>query len=254
MHLYRIFGDYMRKKLSVIYISIILLIIISVLTYVFVFSPQSLREEIIGGKYDARIETADEERGFEAGTIYYAKDGVEHEGYYTEYLRDALDWIKNNTPENAVFLNWWDYGHMVVGYSERDSVVTNPSEEALVAVRDPTTCKELGPHDRIVDVAKALTTTSESETVSIMEKYEATYLLETVEDGKLKQHWIFRFAGLGFTDYLNTSWQDSDLPFDPDQYNESGKETVVYKVLIQAEVTGLIQVYSDENVKIYKLV
>jgi hypothetical protein len=31
---------------------------------------------------------------------------VEHEGYYNEYLRNALDWIKTNTPENAVFLDW----------------------------------------------------------------------------------------------------------------------------------------------------
>jgi hypothetical protein len=74
----------------------------------------------------------------------------------------------------------------------------------------------------------------------------------TVEDGKGKAYWIFHFAGLDFADYTNVSWQGSDLPFDPNQYNELGKETVIYGVLIQAEISGLTQIYSDENVRIYK--
>lgn len=243
----------MKKKGSLIFILFILIIIISVLVYVFVFSPQFLREEIIGGKYECRIGiTGEDMRGFEVGNVYYIKDGVEHDGYYNEYLKDALDWIKINISENAVFLNWWDYGHMIVGYSERDSVVKNPSEEALVSVADSTRFKELDSHERILDSAKALTTTNESEIVAIMEKYEATYLLVTAEDGTDKAHWIFHFAGLELTNYLNTSWQSSELPFNPNQYNENGKETTLYKVLTQAEVTGLIQVYNDENVKIYK--
>jgi asparagine N-glycosylation enzyme membrane subunit Stt3 len=252
-NLYRIFGGLMGKKLSLILVSSILIIVIVTLVYVFLFSSPFLREEYVGGRYNCRIGiTGEDPRGFEVGKIFYVKGGVEHEGYYNEYLRDALDWIKTNTPENAVFLNWWDYGHMIVGYSERDSVVKNPSEEALVSVADPTRFEELDPHEMIVDVAKALTTTNESETVAIMEKYGATYLLVTVEDGKGKPYWIFHFAGLDFADYMNISWQGSDLPFDPNQYNELGKETVIYRVLIQAEISGLTQIYSDGNVKIYK--
>jgi hypothetical protein len=77
---------------------------------------------------------------------------------------------------------------MIVGYVERDSVGQNPSEEALVSIGDPTGVKELDPHTKIVDVAQALTTTNASETVTIMEKYGATYLLVTVEDGKGKPY------------------------------------------------------------------
>jgi hypothetical protein len=252
-NLYRIFGGLMGKKLSLILVSFVLVIIIVALAYVFWFSSPFLREEYVGGRYECRIGiTGEDPRGFEVGKIFYVKDGVKHEGYYNEYLRDALDWIKSNTPENAVFLNWWDYGHMIVAYGERDSVVKNPSEEALVSVADPTGFKELDPHEMIMDVAKALTTTNESETMAILKKYGATYLLVTVEDGVGKANWIFHFADLNFADYMNESWQGSDLPFDPNLYNERGKETVIYKLLTQIQIKWLTQIYADENVRIYK--
>lgn len=244
----------MRSRWFLVLTSVVSLVVIAVLAYLLLPSLQFLREEHVGGEYDCRIGiTGEDPRGFEVGKVFYVKDGVKHDGYYGGYLRDALDWIKTNTPENSVFLNWWDYGHMIIGYGERDSIVKNPSEEALVSVADPTEFEELDTHEKIVSVAKALTTTNASETLATMEMYGATYLLVTGEDGKGKPHWIFHFAGLDFyTDYWNTSWQGSDLAFDPNQYNESGKETVICRLLAEAEIPGLTQVYIDENVKIYK--
>ena len=244
----------MRGKWLSVIAAVASLIVIAALAYVFFPRSPFLREELVDGKYECRIGyTGEDYRGFEAGKIFYVKDGAEHEGYYSSYLRDSLDWIKANTPEDSVFLNWWDYGHMIVGYGERDCVGKNPSEEALVSIADSTGQRELDPHEKIVDVGKALTTTNVSETAAIMEKYGATYLLVTTEDGKGKPYWIFHFAGLDFyADYWNTTWQATDLPFDPNQYNETGKETVIYKVLTHADLPGFTLVYSDENVKIYK--
>ena len=230
-----------------------LLIVMVVLVYVFLPSPRFLREDYIGGKYQCRIGiTGEDPRGFEMGRLFYVKDGVEHEGYFNAYLRDALDWIRTNTSENDVFLNWWDYGHMIVGYAERISVIRNPSEETLISVKDASGFEEFDPHEMIGDVAKALTTTNENETLETMSKYGATYILVTAEDGKGKPYWIFHFAGLNFTNYVNASWQSSSLAFDPNQYNELGKETVIYRILVNAEIQGLTQVYSDENVRVYR--
>lgn len=36
---------------------------------------------------------------------------------------DALNWAKNNTPTNAVFTHWWDYGYIVQTIGERATVV-----------------------------------------------------------------------------------------------------------------------------------
>jgi asparagine N-glycosylation enzyme membrane subunit Stt3 len=229
------------------------LVVASVLVYEFWFAPNSPRTEYIGGKYQCRIEiTGQDPSGFAVGRIIYTKDGVEHRGYWGDNMRNTLDWIRNNTPTNAVFLNWWDYGHMIVGYSERESVIKNPSSEALVSVKDPSDFPELDNHTRIVDVARALTSTDENQTLSAMNEYNATYILVAAVDGKGKAGWLFKFAGLNYSDYYNYSWQPTDLPFDADQYNELGKQTVFCRILTNAQIPGLTLVYADQNFTIYR--
>jgi asparagine N-glycosylation enzyme membrane subunit Stt3 len=209
--------------------------------------------EYVGGKYQCRIEiTGQDPRGFEVGKIFYVKDGVEHRGYWGENMRNTLDWIRNNTPGNAVFLNWWDYGHMIVGYAERESVNKNPSQQALISVIDPSDFPELDNHTIIVDVDKALTTADENETLAAMSKYNATYILVAAEDGKGKAGWLFNFAGLNYSAYFNYSWQPTNLPFDANQYNELGRQTVFCRILSNAQIYGLTQVYTNENFTIYK--
>jgi len=38
---------------------------------------------------------------------------------------DSLEWIKNNTPEDAVIASWWDYGYWIQTKAERASLVDN---------------------------------------------------------------------------------------------------------------------------------
>ncbi len=38
---------------------------------------------------------------------------------------DALDWIKNNTPKDAVFASWWDYGYWIATMGERATLADN---------------------------------------------------------------------------------------------------------------------------------
>ena len=37
----------------------------------------------------------------------------------------ALDWMKNNTPEDAVVASWWDYGYWISTMGERATVTDN---------------------------------------------------------------------------------------------------------------------------------
>lgn len=248
-----------RKNL---YIFISLAVIVAIAGSVYVFMSQKsvkeetdeyIREETVGGKYECNIAIRGmDPRGFEFGPLTYVKEGAEHQGYYNSYLKGALDWIKSNTAEDTVFLNWWDYGHMIVGYAERESVIKNPSEEALESVASPSLIKEFDSHESLVDVAKALTTIDENEAISIMRKYGATYILITVEDGGSKAKWIFRYAELDLNNYTKAD-ESMEWTFNPDQYNELGTKTIIYKILSNAEIEGLMPVYSDDSVKIYKL-
>ena len=42
----------------------------------------------------------------------------------TDWL-ETLEWIKLNTPENAVIASWWDYGYWITTMSDRTTIVDN---------------------------------------------------------------------------------------------------------------------------------
>jgi len=48
---------------------------------------------------------------------------------FTEFTSDdwmdAMLWIKQNTPENAIIASWWDYGYWITTLSERTTIVDN---------------------------------------------------------------------------------------------------------------------------------
>ena len=39
--------------------------------------------------------------------------------------KEALEWIKNNTPENSVIASWWDYGYWIQSLGERATLSDN---------------------------------------------------------------------------------------------------------------------------------
>ena len=91
------------------------------------------------------------------GTLaYHASSSLERsENYkppYTIQWQVAMDWVKKNTPEDAVFMHWWDYGYWVqtggeratvsdggnvggaaVNYFTARNVLTSPNEEDALA-------------------------------------------------------------------------------------------------------------------------
>jgi len=42
---------------------------------------------------------------------------------YTFQWQKAMDWVRNNTPEDAVFGHWWDYGYWVQSIGKRATVL-----------------------------------------------------------------------------------------------------------------------------------
>jgi hypothetical protein len=43
----------------------------------------------------------------------------------TDYWVDSMQWISNNTPNDARVTSWWDYGHWINFFGERDTVLRN---------------------------------------------------------------------------------------------------------------------------------
>src|SRR5512133_1709983 len=129
---------------------------------------------------------------------------------------------------------------MIKAVGERNVVIRNPSEEILNSIADPSGIKERDPYNKIQDVATALTTTNQTQTIQIMQKYDATYLL-IHKDDLVKCVWFYRIAGLNETNYITNQ-----------TFTEIGNTTMIARFLDNRD-TGLTLAYQDETVKIYKL-
>lgn len=231
----------MDKKVLVA-IAIIVVVISGVLLYELTKDSKEppTNVENVGGKYNITISYWEDH-----AEIEYIDENGKHSGKYFEpEMRSGMDWIRNNTTENATFLCWWDYGHMIKGYAERESVVRNPSEQILESVGDPSSVTEFDPHERIVDVATALTTNNFTEMLQILEKYDVTHIMVCSDDlGKVV--WFYRIAGLNETEYVSG--------FEHDQiFTDAGKQTMIAKLLENRD-TGLTLIYEGEEIKVYKV-
>lgn len=200
------------------------------------FSPQKLSTEVIGGKYNTVVTHYTSHTEF----TYTDETGAHTLNYFDDALKPGLAWLNSSTPTNATIMSWWDYGHMIKAVGERNIVVRNPSQEIVNSVGDPSSIKEFDPNSKIQDVAKALTTTNQSETLQIMQKYGATYLLVDKDD-VIKSTWLYRIAGLNETDYISNQ-----------AFTELGNTTMIARLLDNRD-TGLTLAYQDEVVKIYTI-
>ncbi|KAF8638407.1 hypothetical protein AX17_002232 [Amanita inopinata Kibby_2008] len=51
-----------------------------------------------------------------------ASDGSQH---IIDDFREAYYWLRQNTPEDAVVMSWWDYGYQIAGMADRPTLVDN---------------------------------------------------------------------------------------------------------------------------------
>lgn len=77
---------------------------------------------------------------------------------------DALAYLKDNTPQDAVIMTWWDYGYWIVDIAERIPVVDNGGLYSKSGAR-------------LRDIGIAYCATEASQAAQIMQKYGASYLI-----------------------------------------------------------------------------
>jgi len=77
--------------------------------------------------------------------------------------QDALTYLRDNTPEEAVIMSWWDYGYWILDLAERRPVI----DGGFYAYDQ----------ERLHDVGLAYCTTEASEAMQVMQKYGADYLV-----------------------------------------------------------------------------
>lgn len=201
-----------------------------------------------GGIYNAQTTLIGaDELGKELFNLSYIQNGVQQNGLYYSSTSGALAWIKANTTSSATFLNWWDYGKEIIGCTGRNSVISDPSAQSVALGLGKST-GELDSNQSLMDVGTVLFTANATLSHSIISKYGANYVLIVTEDGGQKAPYILQLLGLNpSSNYLTPS----GVAFNPKDWTSLGQETVIYRLLSGAGVSGFSLVYSDSYVRIF---
>ena len=172
----------------------------------------------------------------------------------TDWL-DSMEWIKNNTPKNAVVAAWWDYGYWISTMGERASLADNSTVHTSI----------------IENIAKMLLSNPD-EAWHLLQEMQADYILVFVAGEKInidspdsfymlngggdesKKNWFMKIArhdiskyvqsdGASGTDYFwNETLLGKMFPFSPLGYvnpNNFSQQSPTY-------VSGTVGVYGKD--------
>jgi dolichyl-diphosphooligosaccharide---protein glycosyltransferase len=163
----------------------------------------------------------------------------------TSDWRDSLEWIKNNTPEDAVIGAWWDYGYWIQTKAERASLADNSTvidhiikRIATVFLSTPDNGWEIlrdmkSDYFMIFVAGQRLTVDNEGQPL---------YLLHGGGD-ESKKYWFMKIAGEPIPKYLHSDgtsgtdyfWNETLLgkmtPFTPLAYVnlQTNQQSAVYQ-------------------------
>jgi len=84
-------------------------------------------------------------------------DGSQH---IIDDFREAYYWLRQNTPQDAVVMSWWDYGYQIAGMADRPTLVDNNTWN----------------NTHIATVGKAMSS-SEEVAYPILRKHDVSYVL-----------------------------------------------------------------------------
>lgn len=169
----------------------------------------------------------------------------------TDWL-DSIEWIKNNTPKDAVVAAWWDYGYWISTMGERATLADNSTVSTSI----------------IENIARMLLSNPD-EAWHLLQEMQADYILVFVAGDKLrtdspdslyvlrgggdesKKQWFMRIAGYDESKFLHSNGSDGTdyffnetllgkmFPFSPLGYvnpNDSSQQSPTY-------VPGTIGIY-----------
>lgn len=131
---------------------------------------------------------------------------------YHQQWQYAMDWVETNTPEEAIFVHWWDYGYWVQTLGKRATVTDGGHFTAY--------------WDHLIG-RYLLTTPYPEQALSLLKSYNVSYLL--IDSSDLGKYSAYSSIGDGFNKSDRLSWIPA-FPMDPSQTRETAeKMSVVYQ-------------------------
>jgi asparagine N-glycosylation enzyme membrane subunit Stt3 len=205
--------------------------------------------ENITGKYNATIEhynVSKYNESFGRDEISYWFNGSRERGPFIPTAVNAMNWIKNNTADDSVFLSWWPYGHMIRGMAERESIISDPSAAIADTVMFPERVDKWEERERVNGVAGALLATDLNFTKDIMDKYHSKYVLAE-KDAVTYMDALCKALG---KDLRNYTVYEPGLGV---RFVGSGLDCAMYRFINATNVPGFERIYGDDLFMIFKL-
>ena len=166
---------------------------------------------------------------------------------------DALHWLKENTPEDAVIFSWWDYGYWIETVGERTTLVDNATTITW----------------QIEKVAKTFLTPTDDAWVilnsdyktNVSEHYFRSGMLSTIDQKVMSPGDYFRPCVEFFT---GEKVPEASVPFDVSRCSEAHREDIEKYGAWNPQITGLdadyVLIYlvgaryETESIPVYDLV
>jgi asparagine N-glycosylation enzyme membrane subunit Stt3 len=146
-----------------------------------------------------------------AGYQFYLGAESTAKGYapsvYNQQWQKAMSWVRDNTPENAVFGHWWDYGYWLQSIGERATVLDGGNSI---------------PYWDYLMGRYALTGTNDAEALTFLYTHNTThFLIDSTDIGKYSA-----FSSIGSDEnYDRFSWFNTFVK-DPKQTQETKNSTL----------------------------
>ena len=158
--------------------------------------------------------------------------------YVPDWL-EALNWMKENLPEDAVVASWWDYGYWIRVIANRTSLADNGTLNTTQ-----------------IKLIATMFLSNETVAIEILKKLGATHVLvfttftsdgsDFVYGDENKARWMCAIAGLDEERF----WKREDNRL---TWTDEGKETVIYKLITYGR-TKVITGFSAEEPSHFRLV
>ena len=119
---------------------------------------------------------------------------------YPQDWLQALNWMKDNLPDDAVVVSWWDYGYWIEAIGEQTTLADGAT----------TNTSQIGYIGRIMML-------NQTESLPMLEAYDATHIVvfntfnpnnpdtQWPFGDNVKWSWMVQIGGLELSDYINTT-------------------------------------------------
>jgi len=97
---------------------------------------------------------------YSSPSVVLASQRYDGEKLIIDDFREAYYWLRENTPQDAKVMSWWDYGYQIAGFADRTTLVDNNTWN----------------NTHIATVGRAMATTEEK-AYPILRKHDVDYVL-----------------------------------------------------------------------------